>query len=98
MQASIWGGAAVAILILLCAAAYAEETAPAEKAPDGYIFTLNRKSAETLCDMKEQRLKAAAARRTAQEEKQREKAKKAKIERLQGKTGRTTTSWQVLNR
>jgi hypothetical protein len=98
MKTSIWGGAAVAILILLGAAAYAEETAPPGKAPDGYIFTLNNKSAETLYEMKEQRLKAAAAKSAAQEEKQREKEKKAKVDRLQGKTGRSATSWQVLNR
>ena len=68
------------------------------KAPDGYIFTLNHKSAETLYEMKEKQVKAAAQKSAAQEEKQREKEKKAKVDRLQGKTGRSATSWQVLNR
>jgi hypothetical protein len=98
MKASICGGATVAILILLGAGAYAEEAAPTGNAPDGYIFTLNRKSAETLYEMKEQRLKAAETKSVAIEEKQREKNKQAKIDRLQRKTGRTATSWQVMNR
>jgi hypothetical protein len=98
MKASICGGVAVAILILLGAAAYAEEAAPSGKPADGYIFTLNQKSAETLYNMKEQRLKAIEARKADQEEKVRTQEKKAKAERLQGKTGRTATSWQVLNR
>jgi hypothetical protein len=98
MQASSWVLATAAILTLLGAAAYAEETTPEGKAPDGYVFTLNNKSAETLYEMKEQRLKAAASKSAAQDEKQREKEKKAKIDKHQSKTGRTTTSWQVLNR
>ena len=97
-QASICGGATVAILILLGAAAYADEAAPNGKAADGYIFTLNQKSAETLYNMKEQRLKAIEARKAEQEEKACKQEKKAKVDRLQGKTGRTATSWQVLNR
>jgi hypothetical protein len=96
--ASGWVVATVAILILLGAAAYAEETAAPGKAPDGYLFTLNRKSAETLYEMKEKRLKAVEAKRAADEAKQREQAKKAKVDRIQGKTGRVATSWQVLNR
>ncbi len=95
MKASILGGATVAILILLGAAAYAEETAPPGKASDSRIVTVNRKSVETLY---EQQLGAAANKKAAQEEKQREKEKKAKIDRLQSKTGRTASSWQVLNR
>ena len=92
MKASILGGTAVAILILLGAAAYAEEAAP-----DGYVFRLNRKSAETLYEMKEKRLKAVEAKSAADEAKQKEQEKKAKVDRIQGKTGRTATSWQVLN-
>jgi hypothetical protein len=75
MQASSWVLATAAILTLLGAAAYAEETTPAGKAPDGYLFTLNHKSAETLYEMKEKQVKAAAQKSAAQEEKQREKEK-----------------------
>jgi len=98
MQASICGGAMVAILILLGAAAYADEAAPSGKPADGYIFTLNQKSAESLYNIKEQRLKAIEARKAEQEDKASKQEKKAKVEKLQGKTGRTATSWQVLNR
>ena len=52
MKASILGGAAIAILILLGAAAYAEETAPPGKASDDYSFTINRKSVQILYEMK----------------------------------------------
>ena len=98
MKASICGGAAIAILILLGAAAYAEEAAPTGNAPDGYIFTLNRKTAETFCEMKEQRLKAAQAQKAKDEEKLSEQKKMAKVDKMQRKTGRTATSWQVMNR
>jgi len=98
MRVSFWVAATAAILILSGDAAYAEEAAPTGNAPDGEIFTINKKSAETLYSMKEQRLKAIEAKKAEQEEKVRKQEKKAKVERLQGKTGRTTTSWQVLNR
>jgi hypothetical protein len=96
MKTALW--TAAAILILLGAAAYAEETTPTGKGPDGYIFTLNRKSAETLYERKEQGLKAAEAKRAQEEEKQQQIDQKAKVEKVQRKTGRTATSWQVLNR
>jgi hypothetical protein len=98
MKASRWGGVAVAIFILLGAAAYGEETVPPDKASDADLFTLNRKSAETLYEMKKKRLKVIEEKRAEVEAKQREKEKQAKIDRIQGKTGRTPTSWQVLNR
>ncbi|MGO8762438.1 MAG: hypothetical protein ACLP2P_10665 [Desulfobaccales bacterium] len=97
-QVSICGGALLAILILSGVAAYADEAASNGKAADGYIFTLNQKSAESLYNMKEQRTKALEARKAEQEDKACKQAKKAKIDKLQGKTGRTATSWQVLNR
>jgi hypothetical protein len=97
-QVSICGGALLAILILSGAAAYADEAASNGKAADGYIFTLNQKSAESLYNMKEQRTKVIEARKAEQEDKACKQAKKAKIDKLQGKTGRTATSWQVLNR
>jgi hypothetical protein len=97
-QALLCGGAAVAILILLGAAVYAEEAAPTGNAPDGYIFTLNRKTAETFYEMKEQRLKAAQAQKAKEEEKLCAQKKKAKVDKIQRKTGRTATSWQVKNR
>ena len=97
-QASFWVAAMAAILILAGDAAYAEEAAQTGKPADGYIFTLNPKSAETLYKMKEHRLKAIEARKAEQEEKVSKQEKKAKVERLQGKTGRTASSWQVLNR
>jgi hypothetical protein len=96
MKTALW--TAAAILILLGAAAYAEETAPTGKAPDGYIFPINSKSAASLYERKEQRLKAAEAKRAQEEEKQQEIDQKAKVEKVQRKTGRTATSWQVLNR
>jgi hypothetical protein len=98
MQASSWVVAMAAILILSGNAAYAEESEPSGKPADGYIFTLNQKSAETLYEMKEHRLKAIEARKAEQEAKARKQEKKAKVDRLQGKTGRSATSWQVLNR
>jgi hypothetical protein len=98
MKASIWGGAAVAVLILLGAAVYAEETVPPGQAADADLFTLNRKSAETLFEKREKLLRAAEKKRAADEEKQRKQEKQAKVDKLQRKTGRTPTSWQVLNR
>ena len=68
-QASFWVVAMAAILLLAGDAAYAEEAAPTGKPADGYIFTLNQKSAETLYNMKEHRLKAIEARKAEQEEK-----------------------------
>jgi hypothetical protein len=97
-QASCWVVATAAVLILSGGAAFADEPTSTGKAADGYIFTLNNKSAETLYNMKEKRLKAIEASQAAQEEKISKQEKKAKCERLQGKTGRTATSWQVLNR
>ena len=98
MKASILGGAAVALLILLGAGAYAAETGPPDKGPDADLFVLNRKSAETLYEMKIKRLKAIEGKKAEVEAKQREKEKREKIDRIQGKTGRAPTSWQVLNR
>jgi len=98
MKASMWGAVAVTILILLGAAAYAEEIVPPDKVPDVDIFTLNRKSAETLYEMKKKRLKAVEAQKAADEEKKRKQEKQAKVDKIQRKTGRTPTSWQVLNR
>ncbi|MGA9755385.1 MAG: hypothetical protein WBV23_09610 [Desulfobaccales bacterium] len=97
-KASICGGAAVAILILLGAAAYADEAAPTGNAPDGYIFTLNRKTAETFYEMKEQRVKAVQSQKDKEEEKLSEQKKMAKVDKIQRKTGRTATSWQLMNR
>ena len=98
MKASMWGGAAVAILILLGAAAYGEETVPPDKASNADLFILNRKSAETLYEMKMKRLKATEEKRAEVEAKQRKQEKQAKVDKIQRKTGRTPTSWQVLNR
>ncbi len=95
MKASMWGAVVVAILILLGAAAYAEETVPPGPASDADLFIVNRKSVENLYKRKEQRLKAIEAKKAADEEKQR---KQAKVDKIQRKTGRTPTSWQVLNR
>jgi hypothetical protein len=98
MKASFWGAAATAILILLGAAAHADEAAPSGGAADGYIFPINRKSAESLHSLKEQRLKVAEAKKAREEEKLREQEKKAKVDKIQRKTGRTASSWQVMNR
>ena len=59
MKTSMWGAVAVAILILLGAAAYAEETVPPGPASDADLFIVNRKSVENLYKRKEQRLKAS---------------------------------------
>ena len=97
MKTALW--AAAAILILSGAAVYAKDAPSADKAPDdGYIFPINSKSAASLYERKEQRLKAAEAKRAGEEAKQREQEKKAKVDKIQAKTGRTATSWQVLNR
>ncbi len=98
MKASMWGGAAMAILILLGAAAYGEETVPPGKASNADLFILNRKSAETLYEMKRKRLKATEEKRAEVEAKQRRQEKQAKVDKIQRKTGRTPASWQVLNR
>jgi hypothetical protein len=98
MKASMWGTVVVAILILGGAAAYGEETVPPDKAPDADLITLNRKSAETLYEMKSKRLKAVEAQKAAEGEKKRKQEKQAKVDKIQRKTGRTPTSWQVLNR
>jgi hypothetical protein len=96
-QTALWGSAAT-ILILLGAATHAEEAAPTGTPPDGYIFPINRKSAETFSEMKEQRLKAAQAQKAKEMEKQEKRQKQEKVDKIQRKTGRTTTSWQVMNR
>jgi hypothetical protein len=98
MKVSIWSAVIAAILILFCAAAYAKDGSPSGEAADGYIFSLNRKTAETFYEMKEQRLKAVEAKKAEEEEKLKEQEKKGKGDKIQGKTGRTATSWQVLNR
>lgn len=98
MRSPILGGVAVAILILAGAGVCAEETKPPDKAPDGQVATLTRKPGETPYEMRERWLKAVEAKKAADEAKQKEQEKKAQVERIQKKTGRTATSWQVLNR
>jgi len=98
MKASFWGAVAVAILILGAAAAYGKEAAPAGAEPEVVLRPVNRNSAEYLYSLKEQRLQAAEAKRAEEEQKLREQEKKAKVEKIQRKTGRTPSSWQVLNR
>ena len=98
MKASRWGGAAVAILILLGAAAYGEETVPPDQASNADLIIVNRKSAETLYEMKKKRLQATEEKRAEVEAKQRKQEKQARVDKFQRKTGRTPTSWQVLNR
>ncbi len=98
MKVSIWSAVIAAILILFCAAAYAKEGAPSSETADGYIFSLNQKSAETLYSLKEQRLKTLEAKKTEEKEKVGKQEQKAKGDKIQRKTGRTATSWQVLNR
>jgi hypothetical protein len=85
MKTSIWGGAGVAIIILLGAAAYAEEPVPPGQTSDAD-------------EMKKKRLKAVEAKKAADEEKQRKQEKQAKVDKIQRHTGRAPTSWQVLNR
>ena len=46
----------------------------------------------------EKLLKTVEEKKAADEEKQRKQEKQAKIDKIQRKTGRTPTSWQVLNR
>jgi hypothetical protein len=98
MKGSIWGGAAFAFLILLAAGAYATETPPPDKAPDVETVSPKRKTPEALFEKGEKLLKDAEKNRAADEEKQRKKEKQAKIAKIQRKTGRTPTSWQVLSR
>lgn len=98
MKASCWGVAMSAILIILCAGAYAEEATPTGGAPDGYIMPINQKSAESLWRRKEERMKAAEAKKAEADGQLNLKEKKAKIAKIEGKTKRTANSWQVLNR
>jgi hypothetical protein len=59
----------------------------------------NLPSAESLYSLKEQRLKVAQAQKAKkEEEKLSEQKKKAKVDKIQRKTGRTPTSWQFMNR
>lgn len=98
MKVGIWSAVIAAILILFCAAAFAKEGAPSGEAADGYIFSLNRKSADSLYSLKEQRLKAVEAKKAEAEEKLREQEQKAKVDKIGRKTNRQAKSWQVLNR
>jgi uncharacterized protein HemX len=101
MKASILGGAAIAILILLGAGAYAVETKPPDKASDAEVATPQRKSPKNLMEKGEKLLKTAEKKKAADEEKlekQEKQEQKAKVDKIQRKTGRTPTSWQVLNR
>ena len=59
MKASILGGAAIAILILLGAGAYAVETKPPDKASDAEVATPQRKSPKNLMEKGEKLLKTA---------------------------------------
>ena len=97
MKASFWGAVALAILIL-APAAYGKKAAPAGAEPEPVSRPVNRNSPENLYSSKEQRLQAAEAKRAEEEQKQREQEKKAKVDKIQRKTGRTASSWQVLNR
>ena len=85
MKASMWGAVAVAILILLGAAAYAEETVPPGQASDADLFIVNRKSVENLYKRKEQRLKAVEAKKAADEEKQRKRRGRRKSIKFSGR-------------
>ncbi len=67
-------------------------------ASDADLVILNRKSAETLYEMKKKRLQATEEKRAEVEGKQREQEKQGRVDKIQRKTGRTPTSWQVLNR
>ncbi len=98
MKVSMWGGAAVAILILMGAGAYAAETVPPDKAKDAEVSTPDRKPPKNIVEKSERLFKAAEKKKAADEEKQRKQEKKAKVDKIQRKTGRTPTSWQVLNR
>jgi hypothetical protein len=97
MKVSFGGAVAVAILILVAAAAYGKE-APAAAEPEVISRPPNRKSAEDLNKVKEPRAQTPEAKKEEAEQKLREQEKKAKLEKIQRKTGRTPSSWQVLNR
>jgi hypothetical protein len=90
--------AVVSILMLLGAAAYADEATPKGEASGGFLMPLNRKSAEYIYNLKEQRAQAAAAQKAQEENKLRKQERKAKADKLQRKTGRKASSWQVLHR
>jgi hypothetical protein len=98
MKASMWGGAALAICIMLSAAAYAAEPIPPDRAPDVDVVTPKRKSPENLIEKSEKLVKEVEKKKAADEAKREEQDKKAKVDKFQQKTGRTPKSWQVLNR
>jgi hypothetical protein len=98
MKASFWGGTALAILILSGAGAYAAEPVPPGKGADAEVTTPARKATENLIDKSEKLKKLVEKKKAADEEKRTKQEKQAKIDKIQHKTGRTPTSWQVLNR
>lgn len=97
MKFPFWGVALIASLIVVGAAAYAEEATP-DSHNSIYLMRMNRKNLENLQDMQEQRKKAVEAKKAEEEEKLLEQKKKAKVDKNERKTGHKVKSWQVLNR
>jgi hypothetical protein len=97
MKVSMWGAAAVALVILLGASAYAAEVPP-DKGSDAEVTTPKRQSPKNLMEKSDKPMKTAEEKKIADEEKKSKQEKQAKIDKIQRKTGRTPTSWQVLNR
>jgi hypothetical protein len=98
MRGVWYGVAATVLLLLLGAGPYVNQARAEGETSDGDILPINRKTLESQSKKKEQRLQVAEAQKAKEEEKQQEKEKKAKLDKLQRKTGRTASSWQVLNR
>jgi hypothetical protein len=98
MKTKWWGAVALAIIILGTAPALAPAAEPAEPEPRVALRPVNRDSAEHLNNLQEKRLQEGEVKRAEEEKKQREQEQKAKMDKIQRKTGRTPTSWQVLNR
>ena len=91
MKAPFLGVAVIAGLLMLSAVAYAEEAAPPPEAPKARLVPLNRNTLERL---QKENQEAAAV----QKAKEDEKYQKAKVDKIERRTGQKSKSWQVQNR
>ena len=94
MKVQFLGTIVIASLLIMGAAAYAEEATP-DSDNSIHLIRINRKNLDKLQKEREQRTKDVEAQKAEEKCKQ---EKNAKVNKCQAKTGRKATSWQVLNR
>jgi hypothetical protein len=94
MKVQFLGAVVIASLLIMGAAAYAEEATP-DSDTSIHLIRINRKNLDKLQKEQEQRKKEVEAKKAEEKGKT---EKKAKVDKYEGKTGRKATSWQVLNR